>query len=284
MTVKIVTDSTSDITAEEGAALGISVIPLTVLFGRETYLDRVTITTEEFYHRLITGDVFPTTTQPSPAEFAELYDKLADETDEILVLTISAKLSGTYDSATNAASTMEKKCRVEVIDSERAAMGLGLVAIAAAEAAANGAGLDELVALTRETLSRSHWICYFDTLKYLAKGGRIGRAKLLLGSMLSFKQILTIKDGEVSPVTRRRSQAAGTEYLYDFVTGFTSVAGLAVEHTTLPDEADRLASRLAEVYPDITIRRSVVSPVLGTYGGPNALAVTVLEGKGGADG
>ncbi len=282
MTVKIVTDSTSDITAEEGAALGISVIPLTVLFGRETYLDRVTITTEEFYHRLSTGDVFPTTTQPAPAEFAALYDKLADETDEILVLTISSKLSGTYDSATNAASTMEKKCRVEVIDSERAAMGHGIVAIAAAEAAAKGASLDELVTMTRETLSRSHWVCYFDTLKYLAKGGRIGRAQGLLGSMLSIKPILTVKNGEISPVTRLRSQAAGTEYLYNFVTGFASVAELAVEHTTLPDEADRLASRLATAYPEIKIRRSIVSPVLGAYGGPNAIAVTVLEGKGGA--
>lgn len=282
MTVKIVTDSTSDITTEEGAALGISVIPLTVLFGRETYLDRVTITTEEFYRRLSTEDIFPKTTQPSPAEFAELYDKLADETDEILVLTISSKLSGTYDSATNAASTMEKKCRVEVIDSQRAAMGHGLVAIAAAEAAAKGASLDELVTLTRETLGRSHWVCYFDTLKYLAKGGRIGRAQGLVGSILSIKPILTIKNGEISPVTRLRSQAAGTEYLYNFVTGFASVAELAVEHTTLPDEADRLTSRLAEAYPEIKIRRSIVSPVLGAYAGPNAIAVTVLEGKGGA--
>ena len=282
MAVKIVTDSTSDITTEEGAALGISVIPLTVLFGRETYLDRVTITPDEFYRRLTTEDVFPKTTQPSPAEFAEIYEKLAEETDEILVLTISSKLSGTYDSATSAAKSVANKCRVEVIDSERAAMGHGIVALAAAEAAAKGASLDELVTLTRDLLSRSHWLCYFDTLDYLAKGGRIGRAKQLLGSMLSFKQILTIKDGLISPVTRRRSQAAGTEYLFDFITGFKSVEGLAVEHTTLPDEADRLANRLAEVYPNITIRRSIVSPVLGAYGGPNAIAVTVLEGKAGA--
>ncbi len=160
-------------------------------------------------------------------------------------------------------------------------MGHGIVAIAAAEAAAKGAKLDELVAATREALDRSHWICYFDTLKYLAKGGRIGRAQGLLGSILSIKPILTVKDGEISPVTRLRSQAAGTEYLYNFVTGFQSIAELAVEHTTLPDEADRLASRLAETYPEVKIRRSVVSPVLGAYGGPNAIAVTVLEAKDG---
>jgi fatty acid-binding protein DegV len=100
--------------------------------------------------------------------------------------------------------------------------------------------------------------------------------------MLSIKPILTIKDGETSPVTRLRSQAAGAEYLYNFATGFSSVAELAVEHTTLPDEADRLASRLAETYPEVNIRRSIVSPVLGAYGGPNAIAVTVLEGKASA--
>lgn len=282
MTVKIITDSTSDITAEEGAALGISVIPLTVLFGRESYLDRVTISPEEFYRRLVTDDVFPKTTQPSPAEFSELYNKLAEETDEILVLTLSSDLSGTYDSAVSAAKSMTGKCRVEVIDSRRAAMGHGIVALAAAEAAAKGASLDELVTLTRDALTRSHWVCYFDTLDYLAKGGRIGRAKQLLGAMLSLKQILTIKDGVISPITRRRSQAAGTQYLYDFVTGFSSIEALAVEHTTLPDEADRLASRLAEAYPGITIRRSIVSPVLGAYAGPNAIAVTVLEGKASA--
>jgi len=279
MTVKIITDSTSDITAEEGAKLGITVIPLTVMFGRESFLDRITITTDEFYRRLTTQDIFPTTTQPSPSAFAELYDKLAEETEEILVINISSKLSGTYQSAVSAIDMIKKNCRIEVIDSQFVAMGQGLVVLAAANAAQQGASLDELTDFVRNALGRCHWITYFDTLKYLAKGGRIGKAQGLLGSVLSIKPILTIKEGEIHPVTRLRSKSAGIEYLYNFVTSFHKIEEIAVEHTTLPDEADRLAERFSAAFPNVNIRRSTVSPVLGTYGGPDALAVTVLEAR-----
>ncbi len=119
MTVKIITDSTSDITNEITPELGITVVPLTVIFGHETFLDRVTITTDEFYHRLIYGTVWPTTTQPTPKAFADIYDNLATETEEILVITLSAKLSGTYQSAVSAKSLATKPCRVEVIDAQK---------------------------------------------------------------------------------------------------------------------------------------------------------------------
>ncbi len=280
MAVRVVTDSLSDITPEISGELDITIVPLTVMFGREAFLDRVTISTDEFYRRLTTENIFPTTTQPSPTTFAEVYDRLARETDEILVITLSSKLSGTYQSAIGAIGLMQQKCRVEVIDSQRVAMGLGLVVLSVAQAARQGGGLDELKALAHDALERSHFMVYFDTLKYLARGGRIGRAQGLLGSMLSVKPILTVKEGEMSPVTRLRSRAAGVEYLFDFVRGFKHIEALAVEHTTLPDEADNLHKRLAALFPNVPIRRSVVSPVLGTYGGPNAIAVTVLEGKG----
>ena len=279
MAVKIVTDSLSDITSDLAKELGITVIPLTVLFGHESFLDRVTITTDEFYRRLIQGDVWPTTTQPPPGDFVNVYNKLAEETDEILVVTLSTKLSGTYESALNAKSLVEKKCRIEVIDSQTVAMGLGLIVITAAKAAQTGAKLDELTALVRRAMTRSNFIAYFDTLKYLAKGGRIGKAQGLLGSLLSVKPILTIKDGEIAPLTRVRSQGAGMDYLYNFVAGFPHIEELAVEHATTPDEADRLVERLDSVFPKERIYRSTVSPVLGTYGGPNAMAVTVLEAE-----
>lgn len=279
MTVKVVTDSLSDITAELADSLGVTIVPLTVLFGREAFLDRVTISTEEFYHRLMTEDIVPTTTQPSPAAFADVYKKLAEDTDEILVITASSKLSGTYQSAIGAIDLLDGKSRIEVIDSQTVAMGHGLIVIAVAEAAQKGAGLDELIELANSALPRSHFAVYFDTLQYLARGGRIGRAQSLLGSMLSVKQILTIKEGEISPLTRRRSQAAGVDYMFEFVTGFRNIEALAVEQSTLPDVANRLTERLASQYPNVTIRRSVVSPVLGVHAGPNALAVTVLEGR-----
>jgi len=280
MAVKVVTDSLSDITSDIAEELELTVIPLTVFFGHESYLDRVTITTDEFYDRLIHGDVWPTTTQPPPKDFADIYDKLAEETDEILVITLSSKLSGTYQSALSAKDLIQKKCRIEVIDSETVAMGLGLVVISTARKAREGVSLDELINFVHGALTRSHFVAYFDTLKYLAKGGRIGKAQGLLGSMLSIKPILTVKEGEISPVTRLRSQAAGMDYLYNYVTAFPGIELLAVEHTTLPDEADKLVERLSSSFSREIIYRSTVSPVMGVYGGPNAIAVTVLEAEG----
>ena len=281
MTVKIITDSLSDITSDLAEELGITVVPLIVIFGRESFLDRVTMTTDDFYYRLTHDDIWPTTTQPPPSAFADIYNKMAEETDEILVVTLSSKMSGTYESALNAKSLMEKECRIEVIDSQTVAMGLGLIVIAAAKAAQAGANLDEVTGLVRRAMPRSHVITYFDSLKYLAKGGRIGKAQGLLGSLLSVKPLLTMKDGEVAPLTRIRSRAAGIEYLYNFVTGFTNIEELAVEHSTISDEADKLVERLGSIYPKERIYRSTISPVLGTHAGPGALAVTVLEAEKG---
>jgi DegV family protein with EDD domain len=279
MAVKIVTDSLSDITDDLAQELGITVVPLTVFFGHESFLDRVTITTDEFYHRLVYGTVWPTTTQPPPGDFVNVYNKLAKETDEILVVTLSSKLSGTYQSALQARDMMEGKCRIEIIDSLKVAMSLGLIVISAAKAAQAGANLDEVADLVRKAMPRSHLIAYFDTLKYLAKGGRIGKAQGLLGALLSIKPILTVKDGEMSPVTKLRSRAAGMEYLYNFVAGFSKVEGLAVEHATTPDDADKLVERLSSVFPKERIYRSTISPVVGTHAGPDALAVSVLEAE-----
>jgi len=279
MTVKIVTDSLSDITSDIAETLGITVVPLTVLFGHDSFLDRVTITTDDFYRRLVRDNIWPTTTQPSPAAFAETYNKLAKETDEILAIDASSKLSGTYQSALGAVKMVSKKCRIEVIDTQMVAMGLGLIVVSAAKAAQQGAKLDEVAGLVRRAMSRSHFICCFDTLKYLAKGGRIGKAQGLVGSLLSVKPLLTVKEGEMAPVTRVRSKIAGMDYLYNFAAGFSKIEAAAVEHTTVPEDADKLAERLGSFLPKERIYRSTVSPVLGVYGGPGAVAVTVLEAE-----
>jgi DegV family protein with EDD domain len=281
MPVQVVTDSLSDLTKDHIIDLPVTVIPLTVLFGHESFIDRVTITTEEFYRRLTTGPVFPTTTQPSPSDFANAYDKLSGKSNEILSITLSSKLSGTYQSAKAGVDLMaNKKCHVEVIDSRTVAGGLGLVVLAAATRAKKGMSLDKLVEFTKKALTRSHFIAYFDTLKYLAKGGRIGKAQGLLGSVLSFKPILTVKDGEMAPVTRFRSRAAGLDYMYDFMESYKSFESVSVEHSTDTENADILANRFSEKHPRVPMMRSAVSPVLGAYGGPNAFAVTVLEAEG----
>ena len=277
MAVKIVTDSTSDITSDLAQKLGITVVPLTVSFGHESFLDRVDITTDEFYRRLAKESAFPTTTQPAPGAFIEVYDRLAKETDEILTIVISSKLSGTYQSATNAKNMVGNKCRIEVIDSTSVAMGLGLMVIAAAEAAQSGASLDDVMAAVNARIPRSHLVIYFETLQYLAKGGRIGKAKGLLGAMLSIKQILTVKEGEMAPLTQRRSKAAGMEYIHSFVARFPKIEKLAIEYCTTPEDIDKLAELLSPLFPKEQIYRSTVSPVLGAYAGPGALAVSVLE-------
>ncbi len=278
MTIKIVTDSLSDITGDLIEELGISVVPVYVRFGDEVFRDRIEMTTDEFYHRLVHGDVWPTTTQPTPADFKDVYQKLAREADEILVVTLSSKLSGTYQSAVQARSMVEGNCRIEVIDSQQVVMGLGLIVISAVKALKAGANFDELINLVHSAMKRVHPIMSFDTLKYLAKGGRIGKAQSLLGSMLSIKPILTLKDGEVHPLTRVRSRAAGVDYLVNFVAGFDSIEELAVEHATTPGEADDLVQRLGAHYPN-HIYQSTVSPVIGTYVGPHVLSVSVLEAE-----
>ena len=281
MTVRIVTDSLSDLASDLIGNLDITLVPLTVLFGHETYLDRVTISTDEFYHRLIHGDIWPASTQPSPQDFANTYDKLCETTNEILVLILSSRLSGTYQSAMAGKNLMKtKKYRIELIDTQTVAGGLGLVVLAAAKEAQKGTNLDKMVDFTRKALERSHFIVYFDTLKYLAKGGRIGKAQGLLGSVLSIKPILNIKEGEMSPVTRVRSPAAGIAYLNNFMSSFKNIETVIIEHTTSIENADELARTFGFTHPKVPILRSTVSPVLGVYGGPNAIAVAVLEAEG----
>jgi DegV family protein with EDD domain len=279
MTVKIVTDTLSDITDELAEEWGLTVVPLYVRFGKQIYRDRVEITTEDFYRRLVNEPVLPSTTQPTPNDFAGVYQKLAQETDEILVIVVSSKLSGTYQSAMQARDYLKNKCRIEIVDSLNVALGEGLIVISAAKAIKEGADLATATEVARGAISRCHLIAYFDTLKYLAKGGRIGKAQGLLGSVLSVKPILTVKDGEMAPMTRVRSLSAGLDYLYNTAVGFKNIEGLALEHATTPVDADNLAKRLDAIYPSERIYRSVISPVIGTYAGPNALALTILEAE-----
>jgi len=279
MSIKIVTDSLGDVPSEVAEELGISVIPITVLFGTEVYRDGVDLTTEQFYDKLAHGKTLPTTAVPPLGVFVEVYDKLAGETDEILVITISHKYSATYDTALHAVELIKRKCRVEVIDSLWAVMAQGLIVITAAQAAKAGASFDELVELTRKNMRRMDLRMAFDTLEYLKRGGRIGRAQAFLGSMLKVNPILGMRDGETVPFARECSRAKAIDYLYNFAMGFSHIEELAVEDATTPDEAEALVERLSPKFPKERIYRSKVSPVVGTHVGPHVLAVSVLGDK-----
>jgi DegV family protein with EDD domain len=174
---------------------------------------------------------------------------------------------------------VEGKCRINVVDSLSVAMGQGLIVISTVNQVKKGANLDEATQFAQKAVSRSHLVAYFDTLKYMAKGGRIGKAQSLLGSMLSVKPILVVKDGEMAPLTRVRSLTAGFDYLFNVVVNAGEIESLAVEHATTPADADKLVERFSHVYPKDEIRRSIISPVVGTHAGPNALAVSYLTAE-----
>ena len=276
--VKVVTDSVSDLPSEVVEDMGITVIPLNVHFGTELYKDGVELTAEEFYHKLENSLTLPTTSAPGPGFFAEVFDKLAEECNEILAVFLSHKFSATYDSALQGIKLMKRKCQVEVIDSTLGIMGQGLLVIEAARKALAGASLSELAVVVSETIPKVHIRVTLDTLKYLAMGGRIGKAQSLLASMLRINPILGIKDGEAFPFARVRCRAKAIEWLYEFASGFNKVKALAVEYGTNAAEAKALAKRIASVFPKVPLYISNVGPVIGTHTGPSVLSVTVLEG------
>ena len=279
MVVRVVTDSTADIPKEVAQELGITVVPLSVHFGEEVYQDGVDLFADEFFHKLQNSPTLPTTSQPSGGSFAQVYDELAAETEEIISIHISNKLSGTYNSAILGREAMGAKCRVEVIDSFLASMGLGVVVIAAAEAAREGANLDQIAELTRQDASRSHFFGAVDTLEYLQKGGRIGRAQAFLGTLLNIKPLIGIEDGEIYGLEKVRSRKRVLERLVEFTSGFKSIDKISVVHSTTPDEAEILVERLASIFPPQQIYRARFGPVIGTYLGPRALGVAVMEGR-----
>lgn len=277
--VKIVTDTVSDIPFYLAQEMGISVVPANVHFGTETYRDNVDLTTEEFYQKLTARQVFPTTSAPSPGVFVELFTKLAKETDAILAIMVSSKLSAIYESAVQGKAMVKADCRIEVIDSTLIIGGEMLLAILAAKAAQAGANLEQISDLVRKAIPRSQLRMAFDTLEYLRRGGRIGKAQAFLGGLLRINPILGLKDGEVFPYGRARNRAQAVDFLVNFVKGFSKIEGLVIEDATTPDEAEKLAERLSQVFPRERMYRSKVSPALGTHAGPHVLAVSVLEAE-----
>jgi len=273
MVVKIVTDSSADLPAQLVEELGITVVPLYVRFGKEVYRDRVDINEDEFYRRLQHDPTHPSTIQPSPQDFADAYQKLAPEADGIVSIHISSKLSGTCNSALQGREMLEKGCPIEVVDSQILTMSLGLISIAAAKVANAGGSMQEVVDEVKKIIPNTHLLGLLDTLKYVALGGRIGKAKALLGSVLNVKPVLTLKDGEVVPAGQVRSRSKGIDRLFDFVQSASNIQDLAVVYNTTPDEAQALVERLGSIFTKEKIRLATVGPMLGVHMGPGALVV-----------
>jgi DegV family protein with EDD domain len=277
MGVKIVTDSTSDLPKEVAAELGITVVPVNVHFGFDAFMDGVDMQADEFYHRLVTGSVLPTTSAPSPGLFQDCYQKLAEESQEIVSIHISTKLSGTYEAALAGKQEVGDRCRIEVIDSQLATIGLGLVAIAAAKAANQGATIDEVLKLVEESINGVYVVAAPDTLEFLQKGGRVGKAQAWLGSILSIKPLISLRDGEVVPLERVRTHSKAIARVYELLNEHVPARELSVAYSTDPEEANKLVAHLNRLFPEQPVYLSRFGAGLGTHLGPDSLAFATLK-------
>ena len=247
MTVKIVVDSLADLPAQELERYGIEVIPLTVRFGETEFKDGVDLSADEFYRRLEAGDDYPATAVPSIGEFVELYERVGKGASGIISIHVSSKVSGTYNAAVQGAREANAGCPIEVVDSLQASMGIGLMALVASRAAATGADLPTIVSAVADASSRVKCTTLLDTLEYLQKGGRIGKAQALVGTLLSFKPMIEVTDGLVHPFARPRSRKKGVARLIERVRELAPVDQLVILHSTTPDEANDLRAQLADL-------------------------------------
>jgi len=277
MTVKIVTDSTSDLPPQLADELGITVVPVYLRFGEMVYRDGVDISQDEFYQKLVESPVHPSTSQPTPADFTDVYSKLAKETDEIVSIHVTSKLSGTYNSALQGKELVGAGCHIEVVDSLSTSMGLGLISMAAARLAEAGESLEAVMEEIRQAIPSICLLGVFDTLKYLLRGGRIGKAKALLGSVLNVKPLLTMREGELLPAGLARTRNKGIDRLFGLVKNALNIQELAIVHSTTPDEAGSLKERVASIFDRKRIHIARLGPALGVHGGPGTLILALRE-------
>ncbi len=275
MALKIVTDSTADLPGGIAGKLGITVVPAYVRFGDEVYRDRVEISEDEFYQRLLSDPIHPSTEPPAPEDFAAVYQKLSPGADGIISIHVSGKLSATCNSALRGKELAGVECPIEVVDSQSVTMGLGLLVAAATSLAQSGFDLAQAAAEVKRMVPHIHMLGFFDTLKYLARGGRIGKARALMGSALAVKPMLAMRDGELEPTGQVRSRDKGKDGLLDFVKNAGDIQDLAVVYSTTPQEAEDLAERMGSVFARERIMLARLGPALGVHAGPGILFVAL---------
>jgi DegV family protein with EDD domain len=278
--IKIVTDSSCDLSDEILQDLDITMVPLSVRFGEEIFKERVTISAEQFFQRLVEGSIHPATIQPTPGEFLAAYEKVCKEADGIVSIHISSKLSGTSNSALQAKNTLASSCPIEIVDSQTVSIAMGTVVIAAAEAAKQGRNIQEVVQAANDAAANNHPLCLLDTLKFLEKGGRIGKAQAMIGTMLNIKPIITIKDGGVVPYGRARSFAKGMDQVMNYVGSYNGIKDVLIAWTTTEKEAKALAERVSAIYKAKPVRLMRVGTTLGVHVGPGAIILALRNGGG----
>ena len=275
--VKIICDSTADIPEEIRKQYDITIVPLNVLFLTVSYQDGVNLAPAQFYKMLVESRVHPTTSQPAPGLFAEAYQKLAKETDEIMVLTMSGGISGTYESAMQAKQLVDSSLKIEVVDTRWTCAGLLLPTLKAARAAEKGMKLAEITRMVKDILPKIRVYMIFDTLEYLRKGGRIGLAKAFLGGILKLNPVLTLKDGIIHPVAQARGRAKSVDMLVDLMKKTGNPDEVVVEDATTPEELEDLVKRISSVFPNAKIIRTKVGPAIGVHAGPRIMVAGAIS-------
>ncbi len=278
--IRVITDSTSYIPPEIMRRHQIEVVPLKVLFGAETYDEITGISNADFYQRLTTTAVFPTTSQPASGEFKQAYQQILrqDPSAEIIVLTISSKLSGTYSAATTAAEQLPE-AKITVFDSLSAAMGLGLMAITASELAAAGQDLAQILGRLEQMRRDTSIFLMVDTLEYLKRGGRIGAAAAFLGTLLHTKPILAVVEGKIEPLDRVRTKKKALGRLFAALESKLADPGQPIQagvmHIAAQAEMESMTTLIKERFNVVRLYTSELGPVVGAHLGPGALGVGI---------
>jgi DegV family protein with EDD domain len=268
----VVTDSTADLPDAWRATYDIQVVPLKVLFGEETFRDGVDMNNEEFFRRLATSSKLPTTSAPSPGEFAELYTRLAKDHEGCISIHIGSQLSATAEAARVGAQTVEG-FKVNVIDSQTVTMPMAFLCRVAAESAT----LDEATSAVEQRIPRCRVLALLDTLRYVEMGGRVSRAQAMIGTMLDLKPLLLVADREIKSVDRVRTRSRAIPRMVEFFEHDLPVEHVGVVHAQAHDEAERIAADLRKRYPELEVPVGQIGAVLGTHTGPKALGLTYIK-------
>ncbi len=275
MTVQVITDSTSDIPLELARELGIRVVPIYVRFGEITYRDGVDIRNEEFYSMLASSKVHPATSQPNPEDFTSVYKEYCDKTEGIVSIHISSRTSGTYNSAIIAKNTLESRCPIEVIDSRFNSAGLGLVVTAAARLAHARANLADVVNEANRAVKQVGMFGMFETMKYLARSGRVNKTIAAASRILNVMPLLTFKNGEIVRAGLVRTITKGMDRIYEFVKNNAPLSELTIVHSKIADQAVVMKKRLSDFIKEETIAINELGAGLGVHGGPGVLLVAL---------
>lgn len=278
--VRIVTDSTSDIPESVRKEYGIEIVPLKVHFGTETFYDSITIQSDEFYNKLTSSPALPTTSQPSPVDFLDIYKTLTEDPEtEVISIHLSSAMSGTYQSAVLAKSLLEDKPNLTIVDSKSASYGIGLLVVEAAKAAKEGKSKDEILELIGKLRRELRIYFLVGTLDYLQKGGRIGKAAAMFGSLLNIKPILTIDDeGEVNSIDKARGHKKAMARIVELMKADfgDKELHLTVAHSQCREAAEEFSRLLQENFNVAKLTYTDIGPVIGTYTGPGTVAAFAI--------